>query len=117
MCSGVLDAENGQAECGLGDEFKKIGPTAHKVCKLIAYSDGFTDVCLESIEAVATHDEPDLQRAESATERNAPVAVVDHLAGFGVRVAQVRGCDVQGIGEVESVANEETASVSVSTDI
>lgn len=117
MCSGVLDAENGQAECGLGDEFKKIGPTAHKVCELIAYADGFSDVCFESIKAVATHDKPYLQRAESTTKRNAPVAVVDHLAGFGVRVAQVRGCDVQGIGKVESVANEETASVSVSTDI
>jgi len=57
--------------------------------KQLAESDMVADVGFEALNAVGTHDEPNLEGAETAAERNLPVAVVCHEAGVGELVAEV----------------------------
>ena len=76
-------------------------------------ADVITDVCLQSRYAIGAKNEPDLQRAEAATERNLPVSVVGDEAGIREFVAQVGWGDGEGIGEVAAAFDVQAAVGSV----
>lgn len=56
---------------------------------MFAMGDGIADVGLQSRHAIGAHDEPDLQRAKAATERDLPVTVVGDETGVRVGIAEV----------------------------
>ena len=69
------------------------------------------DVRAQPLGAVPAQDEPELQRAEPAPERDLPVAEVDDGAGVGRGVAQVLRKDRQGAGEGGPVGDPEEGRV------
>lgn len=105
----IPHAQHRQGKCRLGDNLKEIGPLADQAREDAANLDGPADVRLHPLQTVAAHDEPDLESAEAATQRDLPVPVVGDDALVGVRIAQVSRDDVQGVCQVEAVAHEETA--------
>ena len=67
----------------------------------------------ETFNAVATQDEPNFERTESASEGEMPVPIVDDRACIALFRPEEERCDVQGLCEVCSVADPERRCVKV----
>lgn len=77
---------------------------------MLAMGYGVADMGLQTRHAVGAHDEPDLQRAEAATKRDLPVAIVGDEARVRVRISEVGGSYGEGVEEVFAFFYEETAA-------
>src|SRR5579862_3262942 len=71
------------------------------------------NVMLQSFDAVMADHEPQLQRAETASELDVPVAVVDDRSRFACLIAKIFGQDAQGLNQRLAVGHPETAAVKV----
>ena len=67
----------------------------HQFGQELGQANVFADHLLNAFDAVDSQMEPQLQRPEAATERDLPVAVVDHGATLGGLRTQVLGQDAQ----------------------
>src|SRR2546427_4265017 len=80
--------------------------------KLLRQGHVLADVVLQAFHAVMADYKPQLERTKSSPQRNVPVAVIKHLAGFAGFVAEILGqnaerADQRGaVGHVEAVAIE-----------
>jgi hypothetical protein len=63
------------------------------------------DMGSQSLNAVCTHDEPDFESAEPASQRDLPVTIIGHQAGVGVFIAEVRRSYREGINQVATFFN------------
>ena len=79
--------------------------------QLLGQGDVRADVGAQPLRAVPAQDEPQLEGAEPAAERDLPVAEVDDGAGVGGRVAQVLREDRQRAGERGAVGDPEEGRV------
>lgn len=67
------------------------------------------DVALQTGNAVGPHDEPELEAAEAAAQRDAPMAVV--YGAVGVAVLEVERVDDEGGGQADTVTHPESGAV------
>ena len=58
-----------------------------------------------------TDDEPELEGTEASTERDLPIAIVDHRTGLGRSIPQVFGEDAQAPDEGRPIGDEEAIAV------
>ena len=71
------------------------------------------NVMLQAFDAVVADHEPQLQRAEAASQLNVPVAVVDDCSRFGGLIPQVFRQDAQGLNQRLAVGDPEAVAVEV----
>ena len=81
--------------------------------KLLCQLDMSADMMPQSLHPVMSDDKPELQRTETASERNLPVAVVDHRSGFGGFIAQIFRQYTQGLNQSIAICNIKTIAVKV----
>ncbi len=105
-------AEADQIERRREGEFE-IGMGLNPAGELLGQCDMAADVVLQSFPAVVAQDEPELEAAEAAAERNLPVAVIDHSARLGRPVAQIFRQNGQGADEGATVADEHAVAVKI----
>lgn len=82
---------------------------ADESLELLGEPDVKPDVALQTGNAVGPHDEPQLETAEAAAQRDTPVAVVD--GAVGVAVLEVERVDDEGGGEADTVTHPEGGAV------
>src|SRR5712692_10443014 len=66
---------------------------------------------LQPFHSIVADYEPQLERPESPTQGNLPVAIVDHRSGFGRLVAQIFRQHAQSLDEGFSVCDIKTIAV------
>src|SRR5882724_4551152 len=66
---------------------------------------------LQALDAIVPDYEPQLQRAESSTELNVPVPIVDYCAGFGRLIAQVFRQNTQRLNQRLAIGHPEAAAI------
>lgn len=79
---------------------EQVRPRAQFAVERRAEVHAALDMRAQTAHAVAAQDEPQLEGAEAAAERDLPVAVVGDEVRVGELVAQVRGLDAEGRDEV-----------------
>ncbi len=81
--------------------------------ELLRQRDVLTDVMLQPLYPIMPDDEPQLERAETPSQRNLPVAIVDHGTGLGGFIAQVFGQHTQSLDEGLPVRDIEAIAVEI----
>src|ERR1039458_8938541 len=71
------------------------------------------NVVLQAFDSVVADHEPELQRAEAASELDVPVAVVDDCARLGSLIPQVLGQNAQRLNQRLAVGDPEAVAVEV----
>lgn len=91
-----LHGEHGQSKSRRREDLEKIGLREDHVVEHHPQTNMVPDVRFQARDTVASEDEPDLQGAETAPERDLPVAVIGHETGVREIVAKIGRRDGEG---------------------
>lgn len=106
-----LDTERKEAKPRFREDGVQVRARGNLGLELLGQHDAVADVGLQARYAVGAHDEPQLQRAESAAQRDLPVAVVGDEVAIAELVAQVGRLDAQRRDEVAAAADPDGGAV------
>src|SRR5262249_24305826 len=105
-------AEADKIERGRRGQFKaRIGldPTGQRPCE----RDLLADPPLDFLRAERPKHEPELERAKPPTQRNLPVAIVDHAAGKRRLILQIFRQDAQRAEKRRAVGDEDATAIEI----
>src|SRR3954462_15609096 len=68
---------------------------------------------LHAFDPVIAQPKPEFQRTKTSPERNLPVAIIDHRAGFRSLVSQILQQDTQGLNQRLAISHVKTIAIKI----
>ena len=108
---GWLARDDGQGERWSSKDIEQIVPGPNQRMKVFSELDMVADEVLDSSDSVGPEYEPNLQRTESATERNLPIPIIDDYTRVREFVSKVSGCKCEGVGQISALPDVQATVV------